>query len=76
MATTTYLVKKIGILSVTQSGAVIGMIIGIIIGIILALTIAPSAVITTGVVPGAGSGIMTSTVNVIMGIFLDLPGVQ
>jgi hypothetical protein len=74
MVTKTYFVKKIGVMSVAQFGAVIGMIIGIINGIILALNIASSAVIKTGVVLGMGSGIMTLTINVIMGIFFGYLG--
>jgi uncharacterized protein YqgC (DUF456 family) len=74
MATTTYFIKKIGVMSVAQFGAVIGMIIGTINGIMPALNIAQSSVITTGVVLGVGSGIMTFALNVIMGIFFGFLG--
>lgn len=74
MATTTYFVKKIGVTSVAQFGAVIGMIIGTINGIMPALTIAQSSASTAGVVLGAGSGIMTFGINVILGFFLGFLG--
>jgi len=74
MATTTYFIKKLGVMSVAQFGAVIGMIIGIINGIILAFKIGPSAVITTGVVLGVGSGYMTFAINVILGTVLGFLG--
>ena len=74
MATTTYFVKKIGVTSVAQFGAVIGMIMGIIKGIIVALNIASSTAITTGVFWGVGSGIMTFAMNVVMGILFGFLG--
>jgi uncharacterized protein YqgC (DUF456 family) len=74
MATTTYFIKKIGVMSVAQFGAVIGMIIGVINGIILALDVGPASAITAGLVLGAGSGFMTFAVNVILGIILGFAG--
>jgi hypothetical protein len=74
MATTSYFVKKIGVMSVAQFGAVIGMIIGTINGIFIALSIAQSSAISSGVVPGVSSGIMTFCANVILGFFLGFLG--
>jgi uncharacterized protein YqgC (DUF456 family) len=74
MANTTYFVKKFGVMSVAQFGAVIGMIIGTINGIFLAFKIGPSAIITTGVVLGVGSGYLTFATNVILGTFAGFLG--
>jgi uncharacterized protein YqgC (DUF456 family) len=70
MTTTTYFVKKFGVTSVAQFGAVTGMIIGTVKGIIAALNIAPSSAITADVVLGMSSGIMTFCINVVFGFFL------
>ena len=68
MVTTTYLVKKLGVLSSAKFGATIGMIIGIIGGIIVAINIGPSAALAGGsMFWGVGSGIMTFCVNVLFG---------
>jgi uncharacterized protein YqgC (DUF456 family) len=75
MAITAYFVKKLGVMSVAQFGAVIGLIIGIINGIILTLTIGPSAAIPGGsVVLGVGSGIMMFALNVVSGIIFGFLG--
>ncbi|MFA5269281.1 MAG: hypothetical protein WC379_15040 [Methanoregula sp.] len=74
MATTSYFVKKIGVTSVAQFGAVIGMIIGTINGIMPALSIAQSSAISSGLVPGVSSGIMTFCINIILGFFLGFVG--
>jgi hypothetical protein len=70
MATITYFVKKFGVTSVAQFGAIIGMIIGTVKGIIIALNIAPSSAITADVVLGVSSGIMTFCINLIFGVLL------
>ena len=67
MATTAYLVKKLGVMSIAKFGAIIGMIFGIINGIILAINVGSSSAIPGGpLVLGAGSGIMTFCINVIL----------
>jgi hypothetical protein len=70
MTTTTYFLKKFGVMSVAQFGAVLGMIFGTANGIIVALNLAPPSTITADVVLGVSSGIMTFCANVIFGFFL------
>jgi hypothetical protein len=75
VATTTYFVKKIGVMSIAKFGALIGMIIGIINGIILAMNIGPSAAIAgRSMFPGVGSGVMTFSLNVILWIIFGFLG--
>jgi hypothetical protein len=67
MATTVYVVKKLGVMCVANFGAIIGMIYGIIMGFILAINVGSSAAIAGGpMVLGVGSGIMTFCINVIL----------
>jgi hypothetical protein len=64
-----------GVMSVAKFGSIIGMIFGIILGLINAINLVPSAAITSGsMVLGAGSGIMTFIMNVIMGLLLGFVG--
>jgi len=75
MATTAFLVKKLGVMSVAEFGAIIGMIIGIINGILLAINVGSSASLIGGsMFLGVSSGIMTFCINVILGTFLGFLG--
>lgn len=75
MATTAFLVKKLGVMSVAKFGAIIGMIIGIINGILLAINVGSSAALIGGsMFLGVGSGIMTFCINVILGTFFGFLG--
>ncbi len=75
MATTVYLVKKLGVMSVAKFGAIIGMIFGIIMGLIIAInTVAPAARIGGSMVLGVGSGVETFVVNVIIGVIFGFIG--
>jgi hypothetical protein len=75
MVTTAYLVKKLGVMSIANLGAIFGMIVGIIEGIILAINIGSSSAIPGGsLMLSIGSGIMTFCANVIFMTFFGFLG--
>lgn len=75
MATTAYLVKKLGIMSVAKFGAIIGLIYGIIMGLVLAVAGGTAAASLGGSMGlGAAAGIGMFIGSVIMGVIFGFIG--
>jgi hypothetical protein len=67
MATTAYMIKKFGVMSVAKFSAIIGLIWGFIVGLMVAVGVGGTAAMLGGRALGAGVGIAGFIFMIILG---------
>ncbi len=67
MATTAYMIKKFGVMSVAKFSAIIGLIWGFVMGLMVAVGVGRTAAMFGGGMLGAGVGIVGFIVMIVLG---------
>jgi len=67
MATTAYMIKKFGVMSVAKFSAIIGLIWGFVVGLMVLVGVGRTAAMFGGAALGAGVGIFGFILMIILG---------